>query len=1666
MSRPHFNVSIAELEALVREHAGTADILRPIHDELTHRDTDRARRLRAEVHALLTGTLPAPSAPSAMAKAGDDTTLDQVVMPFTQTLPAERSSPSGLPTVGEPEAGDPEVDPVPSTMAGRDIPFSPATEDDRELPTANARARQIFRFLRDFAERSTTVRRTLREQLWTLSLADLPAHPSIEVGMVTTASTTTADQGAVDGPAALLRVQRPTVTQPPPPPAAHARWIRGAFNDPFSEPALHADRPRARRDDERTGDAEADARPVTERFADDVAREYAMREWLAAWRLWSTAEQPARQAMKVFEQLYTLLGRIERESEKVELVVGDGRLRHVTAAGSIDHPVLLQRVELTFDPGRVEFCIIDTDRAPELYGAILQGEDGILGDRLHGLQEELDKTGFHPMGVDGTEGFLKRITGLLGAKACFVEAGQALPAADVPSIRRDPVFILRQRTSGMPAAMARVLEDLAATEDVPKGLRNVVGIDEPSDDASSTTVDTIDATMTSMGEPADVLFAKPANLEQVQIARALQRHGAVLVQGPPGTGKSHTIANLIGHLVAQGNRVLVTSHTTKALRVLRQQVPETLRPLCVTLLEQDMEGRVQLEEAVRGIVERVGSSDDRSLVAEVARLTELRGRIMKAAASLHEQLRSARVGEYEPVVVDGEAISPVDAARLVLDAGDQHAWLPGPVTAGAPLPLSRAEIDLLYASNATLSRDEEHELEGSLPPRAQVLSADAFAACVAGLSSAEPLSLARYWEGNAAQSDERRIAMLEEAVVRLCDDLDAMAAWQRALVALGHLGEAERDLWRRLHLLVQEAFAFYTNSRGLLLDHAVERAAEPRDDDAAVVREIMAHLNGGGALGWMTLTLRPRWKGVLAAWRVNGAAPSRAEDFRAIDAFGELEARRKALATRWERQAVPHGIPPVSALTTPPETALNEYARQFDRLLSWWEHRWNEVETLMVGAGFRWASFREAQVSDDGPMSGFARDVQVARSSLRGVISTRLSAVRRVDAERVLDEQATLLRRHSGLVADALRMALEKRDADAWRAARDLLDLVAEKTEAWEKRRVLLDRLARDAREWAVAVRDRVGINGLTRAPDGVAAAWRWLQVKQELERRAGVDERAVALELDRCRTQLREVTCTLIDRMAWLAQLRRTDGPANRALIGWSDTQRRIAKGKGKRVPELQAKARELLSQARDAVPVWIMPLARMAENFDPRGRKFDVVIVDEASQSDVTGLLAFYMGKRVVVVGDNEQVSPSAVGQNLDDAQRLIAQHLINIPLSHLYDGRTSIYDLARQSFSGKLALREHFRCVPDIIEFSNHLAYSGQMRPLRHPSTAAVPHVVEYVVPQSVAGGGEGKVNLAEARAAAALIAAMISMPAYAGQSFGAITLLGDEQALQIQTVLLSLLGADRLQERRFAAGNSAQFQGDERDVVVLSMVDRPSEGGRPLPFRDTDTFKQRYNVAASRARNQLWLVHSLEPGRDLQPLDLRRRLIDHVRDPGSVRRAQAAATNRAESPFERAVIERLVSEGFKVTPQVEVGRYRIDMVISNGGHRVALECDGDRFHPPEQIPEDIARQAVLERAGWRFIRLRGTRFYRDPEGSMAWVFEELARLGVTPVGVEVEPPAGGDGATLREEVVRRAWWIMQERGWVPEDDVRIEAVHDVDVGSGRVIVSEEASRQSPQ
>ena len=95
-------------------------------------------------------------------------------------------------------------------------------------------------------------------------------------------------------------------------------------------------------------------------------------------------------------------------------------------------------------------------------------------------------------------------------------------------------------------------------------------------------------------------------------------------------------------------------------------------------------------------------------------------------------------------------------------------------------------------------------------------------------------------------------------------------------------------------------------------------------------------------------------------------------------------------------------------------------------------------------------------------------------------------------------------------------------------------------------------------------------------------------------------------------------------------------------ALASWVTLIKKIGKGTGKSAPMYRKQAIEQLSIAKDAIPCWIMPINKIYNTIDPSSMKFDLIIVDEASQADINALPILALGDKVIVVGDDKQVSP----------------------------------------------------------------------------------------------------------------------------------------------------------------------------------------------------------------------------------------------------------------------------------------------------------------------------------------------------------------------------------------------------------------------------------------
>jgi very-short-patch-repair endonuclease len=1513
---------------------------------------------------------------------------------------------------------------------------------------------QIFRYLQALNQIRNPPQRNFDPQAWTLWFHDLPIHPCISHGIIIDATSRTDTETIDNDNDFILKISRPRLGDPPQPPKEIRSWLQEGWEEVDGSVAVKP--------------PVADSNGVVTRFEDNPQRLFLLEEWKAKRAAWVETERPARRTMAIFEKLYALQSQFERESERLELMLGDGRIRWRTHEGFLlDYPVLLLRLQLLFDPKIPEFTLIETGQPSEFYTAIFQSIAEVNASAIGRCRDNHEQGEWHPLGGEETTNFFRRLVSQLSPYGELIEQG--LPKkTTVPSIARDPVIFVRPRTLGISTALESILEILPQIDHLPYSLISLVGITGTSNERQDTLTaqQMLDA---PNGEDEHILLSKPANAEQLEIARRLERNNAVLVQGPPGTGKTHTIANLIGHLLAQGKSVLVTSEKPKALRVLREKVVEPLQPLCVSILEDD--SRKNMESTIDAISERLASSNSDRLDREAAALTGQRLELLRQLREARQKLLEARGSEYRSLIVAGESYSPTEAARYIAQHRTTDSWIPGPATPGATLPLSRSELIELYNTNAKVTIKEEREMGLSLPDPEKLLSPVDFERMLTEqvqLNNATISYRHDLWLPGSYRQSTEALQELQKRLVQEVEPIRELTGWRLAAIIAGREGGPRRQAWEDLLQEIQQAYTFATQAqlRILRYDPAISPTC-PRDHIDKILDEIAGYLSQGGKLNGFKLLTKREWKAVIESTTVKGRQPETVEHFEALGDLVRLYMMRGDLVGRWQRQMSVLGGPGINEFGPEPERTFYQYVDPLRRCLHWFANTWAPLERELRQQGFQWDAFLAEMPVEHNEHSEGLRLRMAVVEKLPAVIAaerqrrayTRINE-RFLELERYLEQGGSNLTQAEVLLL--LRDAVKRRDPHAYRAAySSLLDFYA-KHESLQRRRALLAKLEKVAPGWATAIRERIGNHGERGLPGEPEKAWLWRQLYDELDRLARLSLEDIQDRINRLSKELFTVTADLVEKRAWAQQIRRTSLEQRRALQGWRELMRKVGKGTGKRAPRLLAEARKLIPICQTAVPVWIMPLSYVARNFDMKRNRFDVVIIDEASQADITALMAVYMGDQVVVVGDDEQVSPTAVGQRVDEIDHLIDEHLRGIPLANMYDGKLSIYSLARTTFE-PVCLLEHFRCVSPIIQFSNELSYQGKIKPLRDDSEVLRrPFTVAYQVKSL---SRSGKVNKEEAFAVASLLIAASEQPEYKDATFGVISMVGSEQALYIESLLRKYMPATEYVQRRVLCGDPAQFQGDERDVMFLSMVDVP-EGDGPLPLRNEEgneyMFKKRFNVAASRARDQIWVVYSLDPSTDLKPGDIRRRLILHARDQHLHNQVLKEQEQKIESEFERQVLQRLVKAGYRVTTQWPVGAYRIDLVVEGAGRRLAIECDGERWHSAEKLGEDMARQAILERLGWRFVRIRGSQFFRNPDIAIEPVFTRLRALDIPPEGSIAQNSGDPSGQELKNRLIRRA---DELRGQWKESTDHPEAVssrsQNRDTESERLITSGNAS-----
>lgn len=1448
-----------------------------------------------------------------------------------------------------------------------------------------ANVKKVFNFLKDFNNMRNPVTTEVQKQNWYYDIGDLPNIE--ELWSIYHEE----DYESLK----ILEVVRPILNPCPSPDETFKKWLHESWDEIEVETVDFI-----KSKTEKTRSKDGEIIEVIENFKDNEDRVRDSEEWLEKRKEWRKDELPRKQVLDLYNDLYKLYSDMKREGEGVELVLGDGLINWSTTERKINHPVLLQKVELEFNTDKPSFIIKCEEVRTELYTSMLRVIDTINQSMLGEVIQEVENKGFHISDKINNIEVFKRIINVVDENGKYIE--DINNNSKGPTITYKPTLFLRKRNLGYTEFINRIIEDLDTQENIklPDFFETMVG--NYNEDEIDDENNIVGESWNVSGIDNEILLTLPANSEQLRIVQYLDRYGSVLVQGPPGTGKTHTIANLIGHLLSKGNSVLVTSHTEKALSVLKEKVFEELQSLCLSLLSSSSE-RKEMDKALFTIAEKNTMLDlDRSL-QKIDRLEAERKKLVGEYKLKQQELVSVRSLEYQDIIFGNTSITPIKAAKFIKDGYGTIDYIPGKTNDDTVLlPLSLSDLSLLYETNS-LTNNEEELLSRKLPDINDVWDKNKFKKLNKNLIKNE--EEIKGWvpelifKNNISQTILNNL--LEESL-KVKESMDNMEEFQKRIINQSILDGMYIKFWEDIFNDTEELMGEYESYRKILFENDFDILLDYNNKENMDLLDQIINNGKEIPVNLITGIIKPKWKKIQTSITNKNKPIEKKSEYENARTIIKYEIHKNKILNKISKLLADISIS-IDLEDYDTKNKLENFLNKVKVAIYWHEKSWvslidntqNYIDDLEKYKA-------KCSIGIDNPLGDMDRlindlfiyDINKSKYSL---------LVKEMTEE--LDQYATFLDNYkdAGDLFRRLKDAFINKETDEYGNIYDQLVEVCSKSEVYRTREKLLEQLKLTAPQWADEVQRKKGIHGKSYVPDDVEEAWKWRQLNNQIDRINSYDPNVIQKELGEINKKIMNNTRELAHERAWFNQVKksRQNKAQTQAIESWRQTMRQIGKGTGKNAPRLREKARRLMPDCQGAIPVWIMPLNRVADNFDPQRNKFDVVIIDEASQADILALSALYLGKKVIIVGDDEQVSPSSIGVKAAEVHALISQHLNDIPRNHLFNESTSIYDMAKTSGFKPLMLAEHFRCLPEIIEFSNQLSYNGQIKPLRDASNVNInPPVVEYRVSDGYRDNK--KVNPVEAEHIASLICACIEDEAYKDKTIGVISLVGTDQAYEIDRLLQSNLDPREYESRRIQCGNSAQFQGDERDIIFLSMVDEPKEGGGPLRLvsesGNNDRNRKIYNVAASRAKDQLWVVHSLNPEIDLQPNDIRLRLIKHAINPAIDKHDDKLS--KAESDFEIRVMKDLLNKGYDVEPQWIVGAYRIDMVVKYGDKRIALECDGERWHTQDDLTDDLNRQAILERLGWTFIRIRGSEYYRNPQETMEWVFNELGQYGIKP------------------------------------------------------------------
>ncbi|MGG0656842.1 hypothetical protein [Rummeliibacillus pycnus] len=985
---------------------------------------------------------------------------------------------------------------------------------------------------------------------------------------------------------------------------------------------------------------------------------------LSEWKEWLERKKQFVYTNTLYSELLELIKRLDQENHSIELVISKGLLkwRGVSGEEEIELPLFTTNVLLSVDTKTGTITLQNETEGLQFENDLFSGITLPNKNEIQIIIEKIEQLSF----LDDISNELKQLVQLIDPAGKFIGKSRGTHEDHGTVVIDQSLLILRTKNTNIVRKDLQQIISLIDQNqfDLPDSIHAFLG---DSSKHKAPSHHSIKENFIQSAKSDQVYFPLDASDQQKEIIKRINRYNGVAVQVPSKLAKTHTMANLVSHFLAEGKKILVTSQEDQPLKELKEMIPEEISDLCVTALGEEATISNEIEQSIRKIEEKIQELDVQTLKENVERNLQRLNHSIQNEALCRESLKKYAKSEGTPILYQNQQLFKHEVAKRLAETDVYYQWILDELPLIMKLPLSTGEWENFCRLQNAFKKSDSELFHTNLPSlEHDILSEIAFKMLFEEENILlEEIDLQYILPIELTSSKKSTLLIMKALVEEIIEnhmlvENEIFSKFIRELLAT----EKRREYWIQL---IEEIKQYNEKAQSLYNDLSQHTITLPKklsseiQLDLIIAREKILSGKKPNQLFFMTKGKSAKYLFQTAI--LNGKPLENLEDVTTVQKHIEYKKIITKLARLFNVNMNEIGI-----------SGIDITEQEFTRIL---EER-IEILSQIINIVNQEIDL-SAKLQMEQLQTGNIFDLTFYEN-LKTEIEQTLLYIKyekwQEKYELEIEKLANLAQLEDmNVIAKHFLMAMLDKDYGQWKALiTELKELykVSRNLKRWEK---YIDKLAEKLPLTVESIKNNFGTVKLEEDHYEEAFVLRKMESWLKEESESNMNELKEQLQNER-KIQ-KKLLQEIVTDAAWASQIeRKADGEQS----------------------------------AQTTVPVWMMSIHQVLQHFPITNDKFDVIILDESSQCDLFSINVLLRGEKVIVVGNDEQISTPSIGTNHEAVAELIHRYISDVPNRSLYDGEISLYKIAEQNFpkDGKLN-------VPEMIPFTNDVSDTGERLPL---------------------------------------------------------------------------------------------------------------------------------------------------------------------------------------------------------------------------------------------------------------------------------------------------------------------------------------------------------------